>query len=161
MKSASKRDARLNVLVVVFLSLLLLLCSCSRAAQPSTPPPGQTPTPTPKPTSKPAQKVLADTFFYGHAYVDANGNGEIDPEDPGLKGALFQVALTGGLGNSAKTGTDGSAFIVIPGGVSKAGWPVRARMNPPPDTDYEWVGPAEIVLDYPETSVDFLFSAPK
>ena len=61
---------------------------------------------------------------------------------------------------SALTGKDGSAFIIIPGGLSKASWPVRARMRPPPDTDYELVGPEEIVLEYRQVSVDFLFTAP-
>ncbi len=152
-----KLPAKSAAFLYVFLSTLLLLCSCSRTTQPSTPLPNQTPTPTPGPTTK----VLADTFFYGHAYVDANGNGEIDSQDPGLEGAVFEVSLNDEGGSAASTGKDGSALIVIPGGVSKAGWPVRARMRPPPDTDYKLVGPEEIVLEYPQVSADFLFAAPQ
>lgn len=143
-------------LLCVFLSIPLLLFSCSRATPTFTPPPAPTPTPTPRPTPQ----ILADTFFYGHAYVDANGNGEIDADDPGLQGAVFEVTLSGKGGSGALTGKDGSAFIIIPGGLSEKSWPVRARMRPPPDTDYELVGPEEIVLEYPQVSADFLFAAP-
>jgi len=139
-----------------FVSVLVLICACNQPTPTSTPPP---PTEAPTPTPKPAPKVLADTFFFGHAYLDANGNEKIDPEDPGLEGALFEVALSGGGSSASRTGKDGSAVIVIPGGVSQKGWPVRARMRPPPDADYELVGPEELALQYPQVSADFLFVA--
>ena len=111
-----------------------------------------------RPTPTPA--IMADTFFYGHAYLDANGNGEIDEDDPGLKGALFDVALGSGMGNRGITNKEGRAWVIIPGGADKDDWPVRARMRPPPDTGYTLIGPAEIVLAYRETSADFLFAGP-
>lgn len=127
-----------------FVSLVLLvflLCSCN------------------PPKRKP--EVLADTFFFGHAYVDANGNGKLDADDPGLEDAQFVVVLSGGAGPAARTGKDGSAFIVIPGGLSKDDWPVTMRMEPPSDADYEAVRPAELVLEYPGSSADFLFTQAK
>ena len=145
--------------------LVLLLCSCSRSDPTPTTLPDDAPTATPTlstlpdgtPIRKSTPKVLADAFFYGHAYVDANGNGKIDPDDPGLQGARFEMALSWGGGSAASTGKDGTAFIIIPGGLSEKDWPVKARMSPPPETSYEVVGPAEVVLEYPKSSADFLF----
>ena len=130
----------------------LVLCSCN------SPEPTPSATPDDTPTPKPTPKILADAFFFGHAYLDANGNGKIDPDDPGLEGARFEVALSWGGGSAASTGKDGSASIIIPGGLSEKDWPVRARMKPPPDTSYALVGPAEVVLEYPKSSADFLFT---
>jgi hypothetical protein len=145
--------------------VVLLLCSCGRPTPtPSVLPDDTFPTPTLTPlpdhaaTPTPPPKILADAFFYGHAYVDANGNGKLDPDDPGLQGARFEMALSWGGGSAASTGKDGTAFIVIPGGLSEKDWPVKARMSPPPDTSYEVIGPAEVVLEYPKSSADFLFA---
>jgi hypothetical protein len=113
--------------------LLLLLCSCAR------------------------QKIYADTFFWGYAYLDTNGNGESDEDDPGIKDATFVVNLRKMGGLSARTGSDGKAMIIVPGGLNKREWPVKAHMTPPPDTSYELVGTAEIVLEYPASSANFLF----
>ena len=138
------------------LVVLLLLCACAQTVTPR--PATPTPEPTPPPTPRKTQKVLADAFFFGHAYLDANGNGKIDEGDPGVKGATFVVSPSGMGGLTARTGSDGGAFITIPGGLSDKAWPVRARMEPPPDTSYELVGAAEIVLEYPKSSADFLFA---
>jgi hypothetical protein len=110
--------------------------------------------------AEPEPAIMADTFFYGHAYLDANGNGEIDEDDPGLKGALFDVALGSGMGNQGTTNEEGQAWVIIPGGADKDDWPVRARMRPPPDSGYTLIGPAEVVLAHRETSADFLFAEP-
>lgn len=76
-----------------FIPAILLLSatiSCSILNQPSSPSPrSPTPTQTASPTSKETIPVMADSFFYGKAYIDANQNGIIDPDDPPLEGALF------------------------------------------------------------------------
>jgi hypothetical protein len=145
---------RVPLRILSLVSIILLLCSCT---QPETPLPA-TPEPEDTPTPRATRKILADTFFFGHAYLDANGNDEIDEDDPGLKGALFMVSPSGGAGLTAYAGSDGSAFIVIPGGLRETDWPVMARMEPPPDSSYELVGPEEVVLEYPKSSADFLFT---
>jgi len=123
------------VRAVPLVPLILLLCACTR----------------------PKREILADTFFYGHAYVDANGNGRIDEDDPGLEGAMFVVRLSKMGGLTARTTSNGRAMIAVPGGLSKKEWPVTASMNPPPDTNYELMAPTEIVLEYPAGDADFLF----
>ena len=145
--------------------VVLALCSCTWPKPTPSTLPDDTATPKPMPsatpddkaTTKSTPKILADAFFFGHAYLDANGNGKIDADDPGLEGARFEVALSWGGGSVAFTGKSGSATIVIPGGLSEKDWPVRARMQPPPETSYQLVSP-EVVLEYPKSSADFLFT---
>jgi hypothetical protein len=108
------------------------------------------PTPTPQ--------ILADSFFYGCAYVDANDNGEIDEDDPGLKDAMFLVSTNNGAGFGARTSSSGCATVVVPGGLDDDAWPVTVRMNPPEDSSYTPVGPAEVVLARPKSHADFLFT---
>lgn len=127
---------------VLLFTFVFLLCACGAG-------PGTTPT----------AEILADSFFFGCAYLDANGNGEIDPDDPGLEAALFAFSMQGGMGFSAYTLDNGCATIVIPGGVGQDAWPVTARMQPPPENNLEWVSPAEVVLVHPESHADFLFAA--
>jgi hypothetical protein len=126
---------------VCLFGLVLMLCACGA---------GQAVTPT--------AAILADTFFFGCAYLDENGNGEIDPDDPGLEDALFAVSMQGVMGFSAYTFADGCATIVIPGGLGQDAWPVTAQMQPPAESNLEWVGPVEVVLAYPESHADFLFA---
>jgi hypothetical protein len=45
--------------------------------------------PTPTPTVQP----IVDSFFSGYAFLDVNGNGELDPEDTPVEGAAFIVTL--------------------------------------------------------------------
>ncbi len=123
---------------IPLVSILLLLCACNGL--------------------KPTPEILADAFFSGHAYLDANGNGEIDPDDPGLEGAMFSVTPIWGGGNSATTGEDGYAWVIIPGGLREDDWPIRVHMRPPPETSYGLVSPAEIVLEPPGRPADFLFT---
>jgi len=136
------------VLTVSFLSLVLLVlaaCDCvQRWLVPATP----------------TAAIMADWFFSGCAYVDTNGNGEIDADDEPLKGAVFVVALEGGGGFGAPTFSNGCATVTVPGGLSERHWPVTLRMNPPQDTDYEQVEPVELVLAYPDSRGDFLFVHP-
>jgi hypothetical protein len=150
---------------IFLVPIIFLLCSCYPPNPTPSALPDDTATPKPFPSATPddtappksTPKILADAFFFGHAYLDADGNGKIDPDDPGLGGARFEVGLSWGGGSVAFTGKDGSASIVIPGGLREKDWPVRARMIPPPDTSYQLVGPAEVVLEYPKSSADFLF----
>jgi hypothetical protein len=107
--------------------------------------------------STPTAVVLADSFFYGCAYLDANGNDEIDDEDPGLKGATFVVTLKGGAGFGAPTPDNGCVTIVVPGGLGDDDWPVTTRMEPPEDSDALSEGSVEVVLEKPQSHADFLF----
>jgi|GEM_PF-1536169 len=97
--------------------------------------------------------MMADTFFFGHAFVDANGNGELDASDPPLAGARFACAGFGG-----ESGADGVATVVIPGSWDK---PVEAQMSPPSGSDYTLIGPAVVTLQSPGTTrAEFLFASP-
>lgn len=109
----------------------------------------------------PTAVIMADWFFHGCAYVDANGNGEIDTDDEPLKGAMLLVSLKGRAGFGAPTASNGCATIVVPGGLNKESWPVTLSINPPTeDAGLELVKPTEHVLEYPDSSGDFLFSRP-
>jgi hypothetical protein len=145
-------------IIVSLLVVGLLLCSCNGQLDLRPTPTDSRPTPTDSRLT-PTVGVYADTFFGGCAYLDSNGNGEIDPDDLKLAGATFLVALSdGGIGFGADTSESSCALITVPGGLDEESWPVTARMEPPEGTDYKLVGPAEIVLEYPKTHADFLFT---
>ena len=127
-----------------------LLCSCN----------GQHDSMEPA-TATPTLGVLADTFFSGCAYLDSNGNGEIDPDDPLLENAVFVVTLNGGAGFGGLTSENYCASVTVPGGLNEKFWPVTVRMESPEGTGYELVGPAEIELEYPDDHADFLFINPQ
>jgi acetyl esterase/lipase len=101
----------------------------------------------------PTPVILADTFFSGYAFIDTNGNGELDDGDQPLEGARFSCA---GFGD--ETGTDGVAVVVIPGGWDRS---VEAQMAPPSGSGYTLVSPAVVTLQSPtKTRADFLFAPP-
>ena len=104
------------------------------------------------------EDVLADTFFFGCAYLDANKNSVLDETDPKIPDMTFTITLAGGGGFSDRPAKDGCGMVIIPGGLKETHWPVTARMQPPEDASLELVDPAEILLDYPKTHADFLFS---
>ncbi len=104
------------------------------------------------------EAVLADTFFFGCAYLDANENSVLDETDPKIPGATFGITLAGGGGFSGRTSEDNCAMVIIPGGLDESHWPVTARMLPPDDASYERISPADLLLEYPETHADFLFA---
>ena len=100
----------------------------------------------------PAPMIEADTFFYGHAYLDSNNNREIDPDDEPVQGALFTAA-----GFRNETDISGNAMIVIPDGLD---YPVTASMVPPEGTNYSLISPTEVTLQYGiQDSADFLFAS--
>ena len=70
------------------------------------------------------------------------------------------VTLREGIGFGDSTAASGCATIVVPGGLSEESWPVRVRMEPPEETSYELVSPAEVVLEHPDGYADFLFANP-
>jgi WD40 repeat protein len=105
-------------------------------------------------------QIYADTFFSGCAYLDVNGNGEIDGDDPMISGVAFYVTLPGGGSVRDFTSENDCALAVVPGGLSDEQWPVTATMALPEGTDYTLIGPAEIVLEQSESRADFLFAAP-
>jgi acetyl esterase/lipase len=101
----------------------------------------------------PTSAVMADSFFSGYAYIDANGNKQIDESDPPLPGATFTL-----MGFGDMTDDQGHAFIVIPGGWDQ---PVIAKMAPPQDGGYTLIGPVHVTLHSPNnTSARFLFAPP-
>ena len=99
---------------------------------------------------------MADAFFSGRAFVDTNGNGQIDPTDPPLKGAILTVTDTRGA-SSGITDDEGRATAWFPGGGVQ--YPVTIRVKPPKDSAYAVIGPSEVVLQK-GTSADFLFALP-
>jgi acetyl esterase/lipase len=121
----------LNILLLAALAL----SGCSLL------PGGNYPTPNPYP----------DTFFAGRAFIDINGNNEIDPQDRPLAGARFVAGE-----NSAETNTTGSAIITYPGVYDQ---PVPVHMEAPASGGYALIGPAEATLQLGQnTSADFLFA---
>jgi hypothetical protein len=112
--------------------------------------------PEPPATSMPTIQAIVDSFFSGYAYLDANGNGELDLEDTPVENARFIVTLQFGGEVGALTDKTGYAFIVAPGG---ADYPVKMRMEPPKDSTLKLIGPSEITHELTDESPKFLFSS--
>ena len=114
------------------------------------------PTTTPTLTRTPLP-VMADAFFFARVFVDTNGNGQIDPTDSPLKGAVFTATDARGASSGGITDDQGRATAWFPGGGVK--YPVTLRSRPPKDSAYTVIGPSEVVLQK-GTSADFLFAPP-
>ena len=110
----------------------------------------------PTPTATPTVQPIVDSFFSGYAFLDVNGNGEIDPEDTPVENATFIVTLQFGGEVGAFTDKTGYAFIVAPGGVD---YPVKMRMEPPKDSTLKLIGPSEFTHELADESPKFLFSS--
>ena len=104
----------------------------------------------------PTVQAIVDSFFSGYAYLDVNGNGELDSEDTPVENATFIVTLQFGGEVGAFTDRTGYAFIVAPGGVD---YPVTMRMEPPKDSTLKLIGPSEITHELADESPKFLFSS--
>ena len=101
--------------------------------------------------------VMGDAFFFGRVFVDMNGNGQIDPTDSPLKGAVFTATDARGASSGGITDDQGRATAWFPGGGVK--YTVTLRSRPPKDSAYTVIGPSEVVLQK-GTSADFLFALP-
>ena len=108
---------------ITILILLITITSCAPAS-----------------TTTPIVQPIVDSFFSGYAFLDVNGNGELDPEDTPVENATFIVTLQFGGEVGAFTDKTGYAFIVAPGGVD---YPVTMRMEPPKDSTLKLIGPSE------------------
>ncbi len=107
------------------------------------------PTPTPG--------VLADSFFSGYAFLDTNGNEELDSADTPLKDAIFIVQFGGGLQFGALTDETGNAFVTIPSAIQ---YPVTLFMKPPKDSGLTLLGPSNIILqESANEKNNFLFTS--
>jgi hypothetical protein len=127
---------KLKICNFIYIASFFLLASC---------------TPTPPPT----ERILADAFFSGFAYLDVNNNNEIDPEDTPVENAILIVTIPGGFEVGDATDESGNAFIIVPGGVEE--YPVTLRMEPPTNSNLKLIGPSSIT--YPsDEPVKFLFS---
>jgi hypothetical protein len=74
---------------------------------------------------------------------------------------MLLASLKGLPGFGAPTFSDGCATIVVPGGLKEDSWPVTLSINPSAEDDgLELVEPTEYILEYPDSSGDFLFSRP-
>jgi hypothetical protein len=105
--------------------------------------------------SEPA--ILADAFFHGRAYFDANGNGTVDSGDPPLQGAYFNAADSRGIDSGGRTNSEGRAMAWFPGG--GVTYPITLRMRAPNESEYVLLGPQEVVLQKGESATpDFLFT---
>jgi hypothetical protein len=112
---------------------------------------------TPQKTRQPSD-VIADSFFSGRAYLDANNNGEKDDADTPLQGATFIARDDRGAEFGALTDSQGAAFITFPGG---SRYPVTLRMEHPKESPLYRVDPAEIVLQAASgDNFQFLFFSP-
>lgn len=134
-KSWKRKFPKLAVLLI----LLLLTMSCNFLS------------PTPTPDTRP----IVDAFFSGYAYLDVNGNGEIDSEDTPIENATLIVTLQGGFETGDLTDKTGHAFITVPGGVD---YPVTLRMEAPKDSNLKLIGPSSVTFPSDEPA-NFLFSS--
>ncbi len=107
------------------------------------------------PTPTPDVRPLVDAFFSGSAYLDVNGNGEIDSEDTPIENATLIVTLQGGFETGDLTDKTGHAFITVPGGVD---YPVTLRMEAPKDSNLKLIGPSSVTFPSDEPA-NFLFSS--
>ena len=107
------------------------------------------------PTPTPSVQPIVDAFFSGYAYLDVNGNGEIDSEDTPIENATLIVTFQDGFETGGNTDKTGFAFITVPGG---ADYPVTLRMEAPKDSTLKLIGPDSVI--YPsDTPAKFLFSS--
>ena len=113
-----------------------------------------------RPLPSPTQFISADSFFDGCAYLDTNGNGLIDAGDPKLAGFIFSVTFQGGAWTDNRTSEIRCAMAHVPGGLNQDDWPVTARMRPPVGSNFELIGPEEVLLEFPLAKADFLFTTP-
>ena len=128
--------SRLASAVSIFLLSMLAITSCA-------------PTPT--------EPALADSFFSGQAFLDANGNGQIDSEDTPVADATFIVTLQNGGEFGGQTDDTGKAFITIPASVE---YPVTVRMEAPKDSALILLEPSTLTLsEQTGETVKFLFSS--
>lgn len=107
------------------------------------------------PTSTPA--VQADIFFFGRAYLDTNGNGALDADDPPLEGAVLIARDAKGAESGGVTGANGAATAWYPGGIT---YPVTLTMRPAEDSDCRLIGPEKVRMDNVGSggAEDFLFT---
>lgn len=107
------------------------------------------------PTPTPDTRPIVDAFFSGSAYLDINGNGEIDSKDTPIENATLIVTLQGGFETGGLTDKTGHAFITVPGGVD---YPVTLRMEAPKDSNLKLIGPSSVTFPSDEPA-NFLFSS--
>ncbi|HET7142525.1 MAG TPA: hypothetical protein VFI68_00785 [Anaerolineales bacterium] len=108
-------------------------------------------------TQTPTPVILVDSFFSGYAFLDANGNGQLDSADTPLKDAIFIVQFEGGAEFGALTDQTGNAFVTIPSAVQ---YPVTLFMKPPEDGPFTLIGPLSIVLqETASEKASFLFAS--
>lgn len=132
------------ILLLILVVLALLLAACGRST-----------------SSPPTPAVMGDSNFSGCAYLDANGNGEIDDQDTPIGEMKFTITLSKGAGFGAVTSKkDGCASVLIPSALSETSWPVMARMEAPSGLKIVPVGDSKVELKFPDIHVDFLFTHP-
>ena len=138
MYSRNNLFMKITLSTILLSSLLLIgISACS-------------PAPTPAP-------ILADAAFSCQAFLDANGNGEIDDADTPVAGASFYVEYQGVKGFMDTTDETGNAYILIPGGLE---YPVTVGIDAPKDSGLHVVGSAPAIIT-PETgsTAQFLFTS--
>ena len=100
--------------------------------------------------------VLADSVFSGQAFLDVNGNGQIDSADTPVVNATFYVELDGVKAFGDTTDETGNAFILIPGGVK---YPVKVSIAAPKDSTLKLITPSTVTVSASTGAVQFLFSS--
>jgi hypothetical protein len=101
---------------------------------------------------------LGDTFFFGQAFIDANGNGQIDAADTPLSGVMFIARDARGAEFGGVTSAEGRAVVSFPG---HSVYPVTLRLQPPAGSAFVLIGPPEVVVEEAsDNRASFLF-APK
>lgn len=107
------------------------------------------------PRSTPTQPVLADAAFSAQALLDVNANGQIDPEDTPVAGAVFYVEINGTRAFGDTTDETGNAFILVPGGVE---YPITVGIEAPEGSTLKLITPSTVSISASAGPVQFLFS---
>ncbi|HSL31533.1 MAG TPA: hypothetical protein VK900_20185 [Anaerolineales bacterium] len=109
------------------------------------------------PTPVPTEFIHVHSYFAAYAFLDTNGNGQLDSADTPIKDATFIAALQGGTEFGDETDETGYAFISIPASVE---FPITLRMDAPKDSTLKAIEPTTITLsEVTGETVQFLFSS--
>ena len=109
------------------------------------------------PMPTPTEFIHVYSAFSAYAFLDANGNGQVDSADTPVKDATFIVALPGGTEFGDTTDATGYAFITIPADVE---YPVTLRIEAPQDRTLKAIESSTITLLEPTgETIQFLFSS--
>jgi hypothetical protein len=145
-RGEGRSKLRLTVVVGVMCLPVLLLVSCGVGE-----PTGGSPTPE-------SQAAVADTFLSGCAYVDRDGDGELDVGERLIGGLSYSFTLEGGVGFGAESGDGECGFVTVPAALPPEAWPIVVRVEVEEPYANTPGASTVIALEWPATRADFPFA---